>query len=440
MKTYEKVKEQLLQGMTAERGAGNAFLEYMRGSIRDVLWDLMQEEVESLCGSSHRPVEGAIYRRAGSDDGIMYMNGRKEAVKRPRVRERQSDGSEREMGLKSYQQARQRKNIEAEVMAFVEEGLSARSTQRVTGKAISSSEVSRLFIAHSAQRLEELRSRDLSHGEYFGLMIDGVFLTRDLVVIVALGIRKDGSKQVLDFGTGSSESYEVARGLLSRLEVRGFKVPGRLYAVLDGAKALHKAVMEFWPEAVIQDCVIHKERNLYGYLRKADHSECARLMKRLRLAEGSEAAKEALGDLRGFLKPRNAQALASLEESGERLIALQMLEAPATLNVSLLSTNLIENAIHNYRRQTGRVTRWNPATDQVERRSATALLWVERGFRKIKGHEDLGELLSALGWPGDARAATAAGCVPASPLRGAPAAQESASTQPAAVAARTIDS
>lgn len=80
-------------------------------------------------------------------------------------------------------------------------------------------------------------------------------------------------------------------------------------------------------------------------------------MKRLRLAEGSEAAMEALAELRKFLKARNAQALASLEESGERLIALQKLNVPATLNVSLLSTNLIENAIHNYRRQTSRVTR-----------------------------------------------------------------------------------
>jgi hypothetical protein len=76
-----------------------------------------------------------------------------------------------------------------------------------------------------------------------------------------------------------------------------------------------------------------------------------------------------------------------------------VLNVPLTLNVSLLSTNLIENAIHNYRRQTRRVTRWNPASNQVDRWSATALLWVERGFRKIKGHEDLGALILALKRP-----------------------------------------
>ena len=204
-------------------------------------------------------------------------------------------------------------------------------------------------------------------------MIDGVFLTRELVVVVALAIRKDGTKQVLDFAAGSTESYEVVKGLLSRLIERKFHVSGRLYAVLDGAKALHKGVVEFWPDAIIQDCVIHKERNLYAYLRKSDHEECARLMKRLRLAQGAVAAEEALAELTKFLKARNAQALSSLEEAGDRLIALQRLGVPSTLNVSLLSTNLIENAIHNYRRQTRRVTRWKPASNQVDR-------WVRRRF------------------------------------------------------------
>lgn len=440
MKINKNKNGKKIQGITEVESVGTTFREVMRESIRGAMWEIMKEEVEGLCGSSHYPKENAIYRRAGSEDGVLYFQGRKEAIKRPRVRERQPDGREREIGLRSYNEARQKKNIEAEMMAFMEEGLSTRSAERVSGGAMSSSEISRMFIAHSVRRLEEFRSRDLRKDEYFGLMIDGVFLSRDQVVIVALGIQKDGSKQMLDFSVGSTESYEVTKDLLSRLKGRGFKVGGRLYAVLDGAKALHKGVVEFWPDAVIQDCVIHKERNLYCYLRKSDHAECKRLMKRLRLAEGAVAAREALEEMRGFLKARNAQALASFEESGERLIALQLLDVPATLNVSLLSTNLIENAIHNYRRQTGRVTRWNPKTNQIERWCATALMWVERGFRKIKGHESIWVLLEAL-----KRAATppltrsAASCVPASPLRGAPAVQETASTQLAAEVNPLVD-
>ena len=412
------------------QGTEEVFCDYMREAIRGTLWALMKEEVEAHCGVSHRPEVAGRYRRAGSEDGVFYFAGRKEAVKRPRVRERLSGGLERETVLESYHAARSQKNIVEEVMAMVEEGMSARGSQRVTGKAMSASEVSRQWVRHSAVRIEELRGRDLSGNEYFGMMLDGVFL-KEMVVLVALGIKEDGSKEVLDFSVGSSESYEVARSLCSRLVERGFQVKGRLLAVLDGAKALHKAVKEFWCDAVIQDCLIHKERNLHCYLRKSDHSECSRLVKRLRLAQGAEAGREALAALRKFLKERNAAALASLDEAGERLIALHLLDVPATLNVSLLSTNLIENALHNYRRQTRRVTRWDPRSNQVERWSATALLWVERGFRKIKGFEDLPYLLSALARPAS-HWAHAASSVPASSLRSAPALQETASTPLAA--------
>ena len=430
MKTRGKLKESILQGMKEGQSTERVFCDYMRDSIRATLWALMQEEVEAHCGLRHHPKVEGRYRRAGSDEGIFYFAGRKEAVKRPRVRERLSGGLERETVLESYHAARSQKNIVEEVMAMVEEGMSARGSQRVTGKAMSASEVSRQWVRHSAVRIEELRGRDLSGNEYFGMMLDGVFL-KEMVVLVALGIKEDGSKEVLDFSVGSSESYEVARSLCSRLVERGFQVKGRLLAVLDGAKALHKAVKEFWCDAVIQDCLIHKERNLHCYLRKSDHSECSRLVKRLRLAQGAEAGREALVALRKFLKERNAAALASLDEAGERLIALHLLDVPATLNVSLLSTNLIENALHNYRRQTRRVTRWDPRSNQVERWSATALLWVERGFRKIKGFEDLPYLLSALARPAS-HWAHAASSVPASSLRSAPALQETASTPLAA--------
>jgi transposase-like protein len=396
MRKNERAKERLLQGMNGTGSAEEVFRDYLRGAVRATLWDLMQEEVGILCGTRHRPELEAIYRRAGSENGVIYYNGSKEAIKRPRVRERVGVKDEREVQLKTYEQARQKKNIEAEVMAMVEEGVSARGGKRLTGNALSASEISRRWAVHSAQRLEELRGRSLIGEEYFGLMIDGVFLTRELVVIVALGITSEGCKKILDFSVGSTESYEVSRDLVSRLTERGFKAKGRLLAVLDGAKALHKAVIEIWPDAVIQDCVIHKERNLHGYLRKGDHGECSGLIKRMRLAEGEDAAREKLEALRKFLKGRNALALASLDAAGERLIALQLLNVPATLNVSLQSTNLIENAIHNYRRQTRRVTKWSTKGNQVARWSATALLWVERGFRKIKGHEELPQLLAAL--------------------------------------------
>ena len=96
------------------------------------------------------------------------------------------------------------------------------------------------------------------------------------------------------------------------------------------------------------------------------------------------------------MTPLNAEALKSLHEAGDDLIALHRLEVPNTLHASLLSTNLIENSFRNTRRKIGRVTRFRAETDQASRWLAYALTEVEKGFRRIRGHKDLPALVAAL--------------------------------------------
>lgn len=129
---------------------------------------------------------------------------------------------------------------------------------------------------------------------------------------------------------------------------------------------------------------------------KRDHGELARLFKRLRRSQGLKAATEALNEIRKFLSTKNKQAQESLEEAGEELLALFSLNVPSTLNVSLLSTNCIENAFLNTRRKIGRVTRWRKETDQPSRWLAYAFQEAEKGFRCIRGHKDLDKLRKAL--------------------------------------------
>lgn len=83
-------------------------------------------------------------------------------------------------------------------------------------------------------------------------MVDGFYLTRELVVVVAMGIAEDGKKQMLDFAVGSTESAEVISELLSRIKQRGFHVRGRLLAIIHGAKALRRAIESHWPDALVQ--------------------------------------------------------------------------------------------------------------------------------------------------------------------------------------------
>jgi len=195
---------------------------------------------------------------------------------------------------------------------------------------------------------------------------------------------------------GGSENLEVARELIARTRARGFSCKQRLFAVLDGSDALRAATKEAFPDAVIQRCLVHKERNIRGKLSKRHWGELARLFKRLREVEGNEAACEVLNELKRFLKPINMEAYKSLLEAGDELIALHRLNVPNTLHRSLLSTNAIENLILNTRRKTGRVTRFRAETDQAARWLAYALLEAEKGFRKIGGHQDLKKLVESL--------------------------------------------
>jgi hypothetical protein len=78
------------------------FMMLLRDSLRATAEQMLQEEVEELCGRSHRPVAGAQYRRAGSETGACHAEGRRETILRPRVRKQVGNGTDREHVLVSY--------------------------------------------------------------------------------------------------------------------------------------------------------------------------------------------------------------------------------------------------------------------------------------------------------------------------------------------------
>lgn len=379
--------------------AREAFREYVREQVREIIIGVMSEEVQSLCGPSHRrTVEGEFYR-AGSAPGFILHEGRRHEVKRPRVRKHLEDGSS-EVVLQSYSEAQDATELRSRLMEALRAGVSGREQSRLHDKSAgtSKSEISRMWVNEGKKILAAFRSRDIQRSDWLCLMLDGVVLERELVAVVALGITLDGTKRLLDFELGASENSTTAKNLLARLVGRGFSpAPGcRLYTVLDGAPALKTAVLSYFPDAQLQRCLVHKERNLRGYMRRSEHAELSEHFDRLRKAQGEASGREALSGLERFLSVRNAAALESLREAGEELICLHRLNVPSTLNVSLLSTNLIENPFRNVRRKTSRVCRWRRDTEQASRWLAMALEEAENGFRRLRNHHDLDKLHEAL--------------------------------------------
>ena len=262
----------------------------------------------------------------------------------------------------------------------------------------SRSSISRLWQEKSAALVEQVQDSDLSDFNLVVLMLDAVILSDGLVATVALGISTDGQKRILGFRVGNSENQQVCEDLLGHLSRRGLKVTPRrrLLAVLDGSQALKNALLSHFPKALIQRCLVHKERNLKGYLSKRHWAELNRLFTRLRKSQGAEDAKEAVDAIAAFLADKNAQARSSFEEAGPELLTLARLEITNELSVSLLSTNCIENVFKNLRRHIGRVSRWRESTDQADRWLATGFILTQQGFHRIKGYSKLPDLVLAL--------------------------------------------
>lgn len=320
----------------------------------------------------------------------------KERIAKRRVRAKQEDGTTREVVLNSYEEIRRSKGIFDEILEGMAHGTSSAGVGKMTGT--SKGMVATKWKARSNELLKEFRQRDLSEIDVLALYIDGIFLRGDLCVVVAMVIDAEGYKHVLDFEEGSSESAEVVTGLLDRIVTRGLVVgQGRRILVLrDGSAAIAKAVSKFWPDAVQQECLVHVERVVCSKLSYKHQKEFVGKMNHLRAVQGAEAGEEAFEGVLKYVKERNFAAFEALEARRDEILAFHRLDVPSTLNVTFLSTNHIENVMGNARGTIGRVCRWHNETNQVARWMAVALLRAQSGFRRVRGHGQLGELAAAL--------------------------------------------
>lgn len=379
------------------------FQEQIRQIAYQALLQVLEEERSMLCGPSHRPLGGSPYVRAGSTQATVSIQGKRRSLNRPRVRKVDPQtGQSSEVELISWKALKDDDSTREAVQRAVLAGVSCRGMKTLTPEEVrgmSRSQVSRLWQEKASVLAEELQKSDLSGLKLFGIMVDGVHLTRDQVVTVALGLREDGTKKFLGYMVGSSENSQVCMDLLNNLEERGLRIPQDRYwlAFVDDSDALKKALREKYGEVLmIQGCLVHLQRNLQGYVSRKSHDELRKIMKALRESQGGEKCREHWKRLVEFVKSQNHQAGERLEAQEAEMTALIKLGAPNTLNKSLLSTNCIENSFANLRRLIGRVTRWREGCEMAHYWTGSGLWLAEQGFRKIRGHDHLPELFEKL--------------------------------------------
>jgi transposase-like protein len=226
-------------------------------------------------------------------------------------------------------------------------------------------------------------------------MVDGIDL-KGRTNVVALGITTDGVKIPLGLWEGSSENAAVATALLSDLVDRGLDVEQGVLGVLDGAKALRKAVRDvLGVHTPVQRCVRHKERNVLDHLPERDRPAVKRRLRAAWNLDEHTVALERLRALAGELDRSHSGAAASLWEGLEETLTLQRLGILGNLKATLASTNPCESMIECVRRTSRNVKRWRSG-EMCLRWTAVGMLEAERQFRRVIGYRDLAQLAVAI--------------------------------------------
>lgn len=362
-----------------------------------VAGQLLEHEVDRLCGPRYTRDKARQNSRHGSQGGTVTLAGQKVPLLKPRVR--RVDGSG-EVELESYGLLQRDDAMPEASLRRMVRGVSTRDYEEVVdiarrGFGVKKSSVSRSFVRASAASIRELTERNLADTRFVAVMIDGIQYAGEMM-IVALGITADGHKRMLGIRQGATENAEVVTSLLEELSGRGLACGQPTLFVLDGAKALHSGVKRVWGRhAVIQRCQIHKQRNVLAHVPEQYAKEVERDLQEAWSQTSHAAAQARLQQLVRRLRKISPDAARSLQEGLDETITVIALKLPRLLQKTLKSTNPIESALNMVRTVTRRVKRWRGG-DMRLRWCSAGLLRAEEKFRRIKGYKHIPQLTAAL--------------------------------------------
>lgn len=369
----------------------------------ETLCQLMEADAAAVCGPRHGRGSGRRGQRWGRTTGPIGFHGGKVAVTRPRVRGR---GGE-ELALPSWQAAVTEDWLGRWALNLMLIGVTTRRFGRAvrlpegdvpagSGSGVSKSAASRRFVALSAERMEAWLAADLSGFDLLAVQIDGIHLAEDLLLVAAVGIDGEGTKHPLGLVEGATENAAVVQALLDDLVKRGLdpSVP-RLF-IIDGAKALSKAIRRsFGRDAPIQRCQVHKARNIVERLPKHLHAPVRRALRQAWELDDAEKAEKLLRNLARTLEREAPGVAGAILEGLDEILTVVRLGLPKELRRSLACTNIIENIMGSVRRVCRNVKRWRDASMAL-RWTAAAMLEAAKGFRRLKAKGLLPQLRSAL--------------------------------------------
>jgi len=371
------------------------------GAGLQVMSALMDADVTAVAGPRGRHDPDRVAVRHGTGAGSVTLGGRRVGVQRPRVRAVDGSG---EVSVPAYELFSETEILGRMAMERMLAGLSTRryrvglepvgDTVEAEASATSKSAVSRRFVAMTQTALGQMLAADLSELDLVAVMVDGVHFAQSCCV-VALGIDMQGTKHPLAVVEGSTENATLVTKLCVDLRERGLDVTRPILAVLDGSKALRRAVLDVFDHPVLARCQLHKVRNVKDHLPQRMRPTVERRMRAAYHADSALEAESALSALARELDKTHPSAAASLREGLDETLTVLRLDVPPTLARTLRSTNAVESMISICRERSKNVKRWRDG-QMALRWCAAGMLEAAKQFRRVNGHMHLPALRAAL--------------------------------------------
>ncbi len=369
----------------------------------DSLARMFAEDAEEICGPRYGRGSGKSGHRWGTTQGKVGFHGGMIEVERPRVRDRKG----KEIPLPSWEAARDAGfleewavNLTLMNVAMRKFGRAVRLPQAAvpagTGSGLSKSAVSRRFVSLTQAKLIDWMSSNLSKLDLVVIQIDGTHLDENLLIIGAVGIDINGDKHPLGVMEGATENTSVVQAVLDNLIARVLDPTVCRLFVVDGAKALSKAIRRtFGSDTPIQRCQVHKARNITERLPPELHAGVRRALRQAWELDDAVKAERLIRNLAQRLERQAPGVSQSILKGLDEILTVNRLGLPLELRRSLACTNIIESMNSVIRRVCRNVKRWRDAS-MARRWTGAAMLEAKKGFRRLKAQKQLPVLKAAL--------------------------------------------
>ena len=373
--------------------------EFVMSAGMRVVGELLEEDRAAICGERYAHSATRTASRAGHAPGELVLGGRRVQVRRPRARTLAGE----EVTLPSWAHFSEEDPLERRAVEQMVIGVSTRKYKRsleplgedVKARGASKSAVSRRFVKRTKEALDGWLERPLGDLDLVAVMIDGVHIAEH-VVLIALGIDASGTKHVIGLREGATENAVSCTNLIVDLRERGLRTDRSMLFVIDGAKAIRKAIRDvFGNRGLVQRCQVHKKRNVLDELPEDMRKSIGAALSEAYRTKDVARARRLLQHCATSLQSSHPSAAASLREGLDETLTVMSLCLPPALDRTLSTTNPIENLMNCVRRVSGRVKRWQGG-GMILRWMGAALGEAHKGFRRLKGHAGMKKLVAAL--------------------------------------------